>query len=136
MSELTKATPEEVEAARLAAEASVERERRLRSRGVEMIRAERERQIEEEGWDADHDSQHTDGTLAIVGALYALPPRVRVFQRDAFSVNLAIALWPRSWFVGYWKPDPQDRIHDLRRAGALIAAEIDRLLAEKERTDG
>jgi hypothetical protein len=31
----------------------------------------------------------------------------------------------------FWKPTPNDRIKELTKAGALIAAEIDRLLALK-----
>ena len=34
--------------------------------------------------------------------------------------------WP--WNVVWWKPTPDDRIRELAKAGALIAAEIDRLI--------
>ena len=37
-------------------------------------------------------------------------------------------MWP--WNGSYWKPTPDDRIKELTKAGALIAAEIDRLLNE------
>lgn len=35
-----------------------------------------------------------------------------------------------------WKPCPDDRVRELVKAGALIAAEIDRLLAERQRGGG
>lgn len=81
--------------------------------GVELIAQERHRQISEEGWTAEHDRQHCDGSLAIVGAWYALPPD----NRDGLP-------WP--WSPASCKPDP-NRIKELVKAGALIAAEIDRL---------
>lgn len=34
-------------------------------------------------------------------------------------------IWP--WDKSWWKPTPDDRIRELIKAGALIAAEIDRL---------
>jgi hypothetical protein len=37
--------------------------------------------------------------------------------------------------MGDWKPSPDDRFRELVKAGALIAAEIDRLLRAKS-TDG
>jgi hypothetical protein len=36
-----------------------------------------------------------------------------------------IVAWP--WDKGWWKPTPDNRIRELEKAGALIAAEIDRL---------
>jgi len=82
--------------------------------GIELIAEERQRQIESEGWSSQHDSfEHEDGSLAIAGACYALgdptPP----------------AFWP--WNYKWWKPTPKNRIRELQKAGALIAAEIDRL---------
>jgi hypothetical protein len=78
--------------------------------GAELIAAERRRQVEEEGWTAEHDDAHDDGELARAGAAYA-----------AFSY----ALWP--WDRSWWRPEPGDDIRRLVKAGALIVAEIDRL---------
>ena len=87
--------------------------------GVDLIAAERKRQIEE-GWDMDHDYiANNDEQLAQASALYALP---ECFREDEYSVN---NLWP--WDKKWWKPTPNDRIRELAKAGALIAAEIDRL---------
>lgn len=106
--------------------------------GVDFIRQERARQIEEEGWDSEHDDEHEDGELALAGACYAIPADHRkreVGYEWAFMVaDLVCALWP--WwehpvrgrpFKNWWKPSPTDRIRELTKAGALIAAEIDRL---------
>ena len=45
----------------------------------------------------------------------------RKFERNpSFHI-----MWP--WEANWWKPTPEDRIKELAKAGALIAAEIDRL---------
>lgn len=90
-------------------------ENKHKKTGIELIAEERQRQIKEEGWTLEHDKQWKHEELAEAAACYAHPFRS--------SVNLN---WPfdKSW----WKSTPQDRIKELQKAGALIAAEIDRLL--------
>jgi hypothetical protein len=83
--------------------------------GIEIIAAERQRQIEQEGWSAEHDDEHREGELGKAAACYAQPPEIGVRCQD----------WP--WDRKWWKPTPSDRIRELAKAGALIAAEIDRL---------
>lgn len=94
--------------------------------GIAIITAERVRQINEEGFSFEHDDQHTKGELAIAGASYAWPnPR-------PLDIKLQ---WP--WHKAAWKPVQSfttdrkvqclNRIRELAKAGALIAAEIDRL---------
>lgn len=85
--------------------------------GVQLIAAERHRQMGIEGWTPEHDAQHTNGELAVAAACYALP------YTAVNHTGLPI-LWP--WAREWWKP--KDRIRNLERAGALIAAEIDRLM--------
>lgn len=89
--------------------------------GVEMIAAERVRQVEAEGYSADHDADHLNGQLARAAACYVMPSTLRE------SNDLPPRPWP--WHHRYWKPRPDDRVRELVKAGALIAAEIDRLLA-------
>lgn len=84
--------------------------------GVGVIRAERERQVAEEGWTTTHDDEHDNGALARAAAVYAIPEDSRH--------GILWVLWPISW---RWKPSPDDRVRELAKAGALIAAEIDRL---------
>lgn len=95
--------------------------------GVNLIFAERERQKFDEGWTAEHDAEHTYGELADAAASYAMTPDTRVtitavcMERDGLPPT-----WP--WDKQWWKPTPDNRIRELVKAGALIAAEIDRLL--------
>jgi hypothetical protein len=95
------------------------------SQGAWMISKERERQVTAEGWTAEHDDQHPKGTMARAAACYAL-------SAAGMGVR-AWGMWP--WDIDSWKPKTDSgtdgRLSDLVRAGALIAAEIDRLLREK-----
>ncbi len=92
--------------------------------GIELIAEERERQIEEEGWTPGHDAKHTNGAIAQAGACYAL------FSVRPSLLSQTISGIPRllPWQNKWWKPS-DDRIRNLVKAGALIAAEIDRLNA-------
>lgn len=92
--------------------------------GAELIAAERARQIDAEGWTPLHDAGHVHGQLAQAAACYALPADQRACERGEL---LPPRDWP--WDDRFWKPSPQDRVRELARAGALIAAEIDRLTA-------
>ena len=87
--------------------------------GVERIAAERQRQIEIEGWTPEHDEQHRYGELPIAAACYAVhTTNARVLNPNGQDA------WP-------WSPRDKRQKHNcIRRleiAGALIAAEIDRL---------
>jgi hypothetical protein len=90
--------------------------------GVELIAAERRRQIDVEGWISEHDDEHTRGQLANAAMAYT-----RKSLQQAISINTGVLPppeWP--WMLDWWKPSP-DPIRNLVKAGALIAAEIDRL---------
>ncbi len=91
--------------------------------GIEMIAAERKRQIESEGWTPEHDAQHANHELADAAAGYA----VYAWAGDS-AVNPPRD-WP--WAREWWKPTSPIRM--LVKAGALIAAEIDRRLARGEK---
>lgn len=103
--------------------------------GAELIERERIRQQEREGYDPRHDDSHEHGELVLAAAQYALPPERRELV-NAGATSLPERFvgvpydWP--WDNESWKPTPEDRIRELVKAGALIAAEIDRLL----RADG
>lgn len=96
------------------------------SAGAADVIFERERQQEQERFNAGHDDQHIGGELAIAGACYLNPnPR-----RDGDSG--IPAAWP--WGDDWWKPadDPRaDTPADYRRrlvkGSALAIAEIDRV---------
>lgn len=102
--------------------------------GIELIAEERRRQIEEEGWTADHDIQHTHGEIASAAACYAMTEsdrnhlaQVTIREEDG-TVKHYPVIWP--WEEQWWKP--ADRKKDLIRAGALIAAELDRLINSEQ----
>jgi hypothetical protein len=96
------------------------------SEGVELIAAERQRQIRSEGWTPMHDDQHKSGDLTLAAIAYAQKgfmqvkwPFVKIEPKNHIPRG-----WP--WNAAWWKPT-DDPIRNLTKAGALIAAEIDRL---------
>lgn len=98
--------------------------------GIELIAEERQRQIEKEGYTDISDSQHDDNSLAKAAACYAMPNDEREkYQSFTFSEPKRFypRWWPKSWHINHWKPTPDNRVKELTKAGALIAAEIDRL---------
>lgn len=95
---------------------------RARASAVDLIAAERQRQVEQEGWTPEHDDAHRAGELAQAAAAYATPPQSPIRRSDGSFPGW---LWP--WDGRWWKPTPDDRVRELVKAGALIVAEIDRL---------
>lgn len=107
---------------------------------IDDIAAERQRQIEGEGWSAERDDEYTDRSLAHAAAAYALgfdmETRQEVITDDVSGgrgdtpvwrnrVIRVPASWPTSWDAEWWKPTTTRR--DLVKAGALIVAEIERI---------
>lgn len=100
--------------------------------GAGLIIAERARQIAVEGWSEEHDDAHNDGELAAAGAAYALNAADQIHPySQGDGGNEQPFCWP--WDGQWWKP--KDPLRDLVRAGALIAAEIDRLLRVEAKHD-
>ncbi len=89
--------------------------------GLQIISKERQRQITKEGWTTDHDAEHLEEVLAAAGGCYALAGQTR----GTFRYSHLLEMWP--WDKKWWKPTPDDRVRELAKAGALIAAEIDRI---------
>lgn len=90
--------------------------------GSSLIATERIRQIVSEGWTAEHDDRHYEGNIALAGATYALHACSQIQSPD--DIHGVPAEWP--WDDKWWKPSISP-IRNLVKAGALIAAEIDRL---------
>ena len=88
---------------------------------IELIAAERARQIAVEGWTPAHDDEYLADDLALAGAIYALPADLR----PEVPGEQVPDYWP--WDPKWWKPTPNDRVRELVKAGALIVAEIERL---------
>mgnify|MGYP001596539848 CR=1 FL=1 len=109
--------------------------------GVDHIAAERQRQMEVEGWTPEHDAQHTSGELAMAAALYAAPVDLFEIGKDHRGYDVFYDRWPWKDIVSHprdemgpgrevnaWdKRKKHSRLRRLEIAGALIAAEIDRL---------
>jgi hypothetical protein len=85
-----------------------------------LITAERQRQIDVEGWSEAHDDEHEDGEMFKAAIFYFANA---VGNPITFSPDGAPLGWP--WDARWWKPKGYDR--DLIRAGALCVAERDRL---------
>lgn len=73
--------------------------------------------MEVEGWTPSHDDTHSNGELAKAALCY-------ISQQYSGHVRRVLEWWP--WEPCWWKPS-SDPIRNLEKAGALIAAEIDRL---------
>ena len=84
------------------------------------VSSERGRQMSKEGWTAEHDDEHADGSLLTVAVIY-----LHADPDDPSSVpmNGDVPMgWP--WHPSWWKP--KDRVRNLERSGALALAEYDR----------
>ena len=109
--------------------------------GIQLIAEERLRQATHESYTAEHDDTHNKRQLARAAAGYlthyaerawvldpvaaaALPGNGPEASAKYYQANDAPDIWPFDW-ADDWKP--KDIMSDLIRAGALVAAEIDRL---------
>lgn len=106
--------------------------------GVELITEERARQIKVEKWTTEHDDHHDKDELAWAAVCLAAPDRVYVHKKYAKQIAF-VDPWP--WDPPYDKrphpalgnyPEPEQATLDQRidlcvKAGALLAAELDRL---------
>jgi hypothetical protein len=92
--------------------------------GVALIAAERQRQTDVEGWTPEHDAEHTDAELVCAAICYAEAGSGFNLELSPSKTQETPFLWP--WETAWWKPS-DDPIRNLVKAGALIAAEIERL---------
>lgn len=82
---------------------------------MKEIVAERQRQINEEGWTPEHDDQHDGGEMLRAAVAY--------LWHDTEDFRDMSGFWP--WDAIWWKP--KDRRRNLIRAGALCLAEKERI---------
>lgn len=85
-------------------------------KGLELIQAERRRQIDAEGWSANHDDDHEDRVLEAAAFSYFLSAQ-GFAPEDSPPTS-----WP--WEREWWKPST--KVRDLTKAGALYLAAADR----------
>ena len=89
--------------------------------GAQMIVRERERQKSQERWTPEHDDEHDRGQMAVAGAWYAIHHTDATMEYPDNDPEESGWPWGAQWCK------PKDDIRNLARAGALIAAEIDRI---------
>lgn len=94
------------------------------STGIAAIAAERKRQIEAEGFTPEHDDEHDAGELSGAASAYALSAACQL-SPYTMPLDEVPDAFPHTWSQKWWKPGTARE--DLVRAGALIAAEIDRI---------
>jgi len=115
--------------------------------GAELIKMERERQKHREKFDAKHDEENNWGQLAIAASCYAaFAAYTKIYEMDDKYVGMIKFVEPWPWDTKWDKrydygerkknpgnslPNPKtltkkERLDLLVKAGALIAAEIDR----------
>jgi hypothetical protein len=107
--------------------------------GSALIAVERRRQLSEEGWDAKHDDHHDRSELTAAAICYAadaahgvsggfLAGGVYALRQMGSKVFSFVDPWP--WDPKYDKRHKHSTTKKLAIAGALIAAEIDRVIRE------
>ena len=89
--------------------------------GIELIAQERAEQLEKHGWTSEHDAKHDSGALAVVAATLA------VMHTDSKVTDPEAKHGSDNNPWGLEAKLKTDAIHSLQIAGALIAAEIDRI---------
>lgn len=98
--------------------------------GIERITEERQRQIDVEGLTKEHDSKHDSGELADAAVCYADLAAAQVrgagVEESVYSPRNCWGDLDWPWDDEWFKPS-ENPIRNLEKAGALIAAEIDRL---------
>lgn len=87
------------------------------TRAAQDVLAERQRQIDVEGWTPEHDDEHDCEELARASACYSL-------FASGVPQEEVLKYWP--WDRGWWKPSANNR-RNLEKAGALNLAELERL---------
>jgi hypothetical protein len=97
--------------------------------GIDLIKQERGRQISIEGYRDVHDDMHVSGELVRAAEAYC---HAIEWVDDQIVARTLRPSFPWPWEKKWWKPST-DNIKNLTKAGALIAAEIDRLLRLQER---
>lgn len=83
--------------------------------GIEQIREEREKQIGKHGYNLKHDQKHFNKELLFAALAY--------LNSAIYGTSVGHEDWPFENI--YWRPEGY--IDCLKKAGAFIAAELDRI---------
>lgn len=103
----------------------------LGSRAWADVFLERCRQVDIEGFHANHDDEHTEGQLAMAAACYVLPDAVGSPSATGVRALSSPLVWPWEW--RWFKRGKRRR--DLVKAAALLIAEIERVDRSEERIE-
>ncbi len=110
--------------------------------GVELIAAERARQIEAEGFTAQRDDMYRRANeLALAATYYAFPGEevtcsfMHKYGTGSIKLEIQQLFYPAGWSMEKGNKSQHPRIKQLVIAGALIAAEIDRELRAAARQE-
>ena len=92
--------------------------------GAQLIAAERARQVEAEGYNPQHDDEHVNGELVEAACCYIRQAIGRRWLANKqYRQDPCPDEWP--WDDDAWNPQTPER--DFVKAGALLAAEINRV---------
>ena len=109
--------------------------------GIELITEEREEQLKKHGFDKEHDKEHTNDSLSWNASVLASPYVLYTKHKLANGIHFMKATIDNHWKLPNQNYKPhgsnviidncelsgKERIKQLTVAGALIAAEIDRI---------
>jgi hypothetical protein len=93
--------------------------------GAQLILDERFRQVNEEGWTSEHDDTHGNAELSLAACSYVEASLSLLKGVPIANIQVSSQSYDWPWEES-WHPSG-DPIRNLVKAGALIAAEIDRL---------
>ena len=104
--------------------------------GTKLIEQYREEQISKHNWSVQHDIDvNKDGQLILGAAAYLLGATpITVLTPSGPAVIVAEQLWPSNWSK-QWLKLSDNKVKNLSKAGALVAAEINRLLQTSDNVD-
>lgn len=98
--------------------------------GSVLIQEERQRQISAEGFTHEHDRNNSECELIQASQYYSTCALNQIRKTLLPEKIIRDELFPSNWDEKFAKPS--DPIRNLIKAGALIAAEIDRLRLQEE----
>ena len=104
-------------------------------KGIELIVEERQRQIDVEGYNEQHDSLHQVSELISASIAYIESAKISIVCMENGNTNEPEIMRMKKEMGRYyplgWIFKPSTDVRDLVKAGALIAAAIDRLESSK-----
>lgn len=103
---------------------------------LELVKAERQKQINKYGYTPEHDDEHTDGSIADAAACYASTKNQLFIPigKDIEEHKALIRLWP--WEPKYFKKSEKSREDQLITSAAMLMAEYERIVRFRQKLNG